>query len=134
MIRVYTASKISTAQFWRDIHAKHPSVYFHARWIKHNAIGTPDLPGYAAKFWQENEEDIRCADALIIYGLDDEHLRGALVEAGIAIAADIPVYTVGDHKDYGTWQFHPGVTRAINIEQALQLLEDLDKKLGLHHK
>jgi len=127
MIRVYTASKLGTASVWHDLHAKWPHVYFHARWLKHTAIGTPDSPENAVRFWIEDEEDVRSADAVLVYGLPGEHLRGALVEAGIAIARRIPVIVVGNHPDYGTWQYHPNVQRVESLEAALALLKKLDE-------
>jgi hypothetical protein len=130
MIRVYTASKLATAQLWRDLHEKWPHVYFHARWLKHNAIGTPDREYFASRFWKEDEIDVRQADALLIYALPGEHLRGALVEAGMAIAFKVPVVVVGTHDDYGTWQHHPGVHRVADLEAARAWLEDLDIKNG----
>ncbi len=128
MLRVYTASKITTADFWRKLHADWPHVYFHARWLKHNAIGTTPSRENAVKFWVEDEEDIKKADVLMIWGKPGEHLRGALVEAGIAIASGIPVIVVGDHPDYGTWQWHPGVTHVDDFEQARILLKDWSER------
>lgn len=132
MIRVYGASKLSNAPLWRDLHAKWPHVYFHARWLKHNEIGTPGLQEYAGRFWLEDESDVRHADALLIYAQEGEHLRGALVEAGMAIAFKIPVIVVGKHPDYGTWQHHPNVKRVDTLEAAGVLLQQMDQERGLH--
>lgn len=130
MIRVYTASKLSSAQMWRTLHAAWPHVYFHARWLKHNAIGTPDLQEFAPRFWLEDETDVRQADAVLVYGLPGEHLRGALVEAGMAIAFRVPVIVVGEHPDYGTWQHHPGVRRVPDLVAAYEMLLELDRRNG----
>lgn len=132
MIRVYTASKLSKAQMWRELYKQWPHVYFHARWLKHNEIGTPDLQEYAGRFWLEDEEDVRYADALLLFAENDEHLRGALVEAGMAIAFKIPVIVVGNHPDYGTWQHHPGVQRVADFNEASALLQKLDQEKGTH--
>lgn len=118
MIRVYTASKLTTAEFWRDLDKKWPFVFFHARWLKHNIIGTKDSADLARRFWVEDEEDVEDADALLLYAKEGEHLRGGLVEAGIAIANRVPVIVVGNHPDYGTWQYHPRVIRAANWAEA----------------
>src|SRR6267142_2362516 len=64
MIRVYTASKLTTEPLWRDLDAKLPFIFLHARWLKHNIIDTPDTPEHAAQFWLENEEDVRNADVV----------------------------------------------------------------------
>lgn len=130
MIRIYTASKLSEASFWRHMHDEWPEVYCHARWLKHSQIGTPDSPELARRFWVEDEEDVRHADAVVVYGRDDQHLRGALVEAGIAIALRKPVFVVGTHADYGTWQYHPGVTRVASFKALRAELQKLEAMLG----
>lgn len=116
---------------WGYLSKKWKHVLFHARWLKHNEIGTPDLAEYASRFWAEDLQDVKCADAVIVYANEGEHLRGALVEAGMAIALGITVIVVGTHPDYGTWQYHPRVRRARDIEDAGWILRDLDKALGL---
>jgi hypothetical protein len=125
MIRVYTASKLTKGAFWRVLHFDTPWIYCHARWLKHNFIGTPDTPEHARKFWIEDEEDIRSADCVVVYAEAGEHLRGALVEAGMALILNIPVYVIGDHPDYGTWRYHPGVIRVGSIEEWLDLMKSI---------
>jgi nucleoside 2-deoxyribosyltransferase len=125
MIRVYTASKLKHALKWRELCANTSHVQFHARWLKHNSLGTPDTPEHAAEFWLQDEQDVRDADAVMVYAEGDDHLRGALVEAGIAIATGVPVIVVGTHADYGTWQHHPGVQRADDLRHALELLTQI---------
>lgn len=132
MIRVYTASKLSTAAFWRDLQKRWNHVIFHARWLRHNEIGTPDELEFAPRFWKEDELDVMHADAVLVYAREGEHLRGALVEAGMAIAYGVSVIVVGKHPDYGTWQHHPMVTRMDTIESAGEYLKRLDEKKGLN--
>lgn len=127
MLRVYTASKLGAAQVWHDIQATWPEIYCHARWLKHNKLGTPDSPEMAKSFWIEDEEDVRSADVLVVLGRQGEHLRGALVEAGIAIASGIPVIVVGEHSDYGTWQYHPGVRRVVNLDDLHRVLIEMNE-------
>lgn len=125
MIRVYTASKLTTAEVWKYLHQEWPDVYFHARWLKHMELKTPNTHAHAADFWLQDEEDVRSADAVLVYGREGEKLRGALVEAGMAIALNIPVVVVGEHPDYSTWQYHPGVTRVPDLVSAKIYLEGL---------
>ena len=125
MIRVYTASQFHHAPFWREICALSPQIHCHARWLKHAALGTPDTAANAGEFWAQDEQDVRDADAVLVYAAPGDRLRGALVEAGIAIAAGVPVIVVGEHDDYGTWQYHPGVTRVADLEAALEHLATL---------
>jgi nucleoside 2-deoxyribosyltransferase len=123
MKRVYFASKLKHGEKWRDI--KDVRVHAHARWLKHNEIGTPDTPEFAKRFWVEDHQDVASSDCVIVYAEDGEHLRGALVEAGIALALDIPVFVIGSHPDYGTWQYHPTVRRCKTLEDAFAILEKL---------
>lgn len=126
MIRVYTASKLHTAEIWKELHKAWPEVYFHARWLKHIDLGTEDGPARAHEFWLQDEEDVLSSDAVLVYGRPGEKLAGALVEAGMAIAWGIPVVVVGEHPDYGTWQYHPRVTRVSTLEEARDTLGRLD--------
>lgn len=125
MLRVYTASKLKHAPMWRELCASTPHLQFHARWLKHNSLGTPDTPEHAVEFWLQDEQDVRDADAVLVMAEGDDHLRGALVEAGMAIAYGVPVIVVGTHADYGTWQHHPGVTRMDDLASALLYLRSL---------
>jgi nucleoside 2-deoxyribosyltransferase len=125
MLRVYFASKLKHAAKWRDLCEENHHFIAHARWLKHNKIATPDSPRYAREFWLQDEQDVRDADVVVVYGEEGEHLRGALVEAGIALALGIPVYVVGDHPDYGTWQYHPGVAKRVSLDVVLAELHDV---------
>ena len=126
MKRVYTASKLETAATWRELQQLWArDAFFHARWLRHTLIGTPDSPEHAARFWFEDEEDVKYADALIVYATPEQHLRGALVEVGIAIASKVPVIVVGAHADYGTWQYHDGVIRVDDFDGALAQIKAL---------
>jgi nucleoside 2-deoxyribosyltransferase len=120
MIRVYFASKLTHGAKWRGLCEATPEIFAHARWLKHNKIGTESSKENAVKFWLEDEEDIETADFVVVYGEAGEHLRGALVEAGIAIAFGKQVIVVGEHQDYGTWQWHPNVLRMSSLEDAIE--------------
>lgn len=115
MIRIYPASKLHHGKQWRDLCATSSKFIFHARWLKHNMIGTPDAPGEAEEFWRQDIQDVMSADAVMVYSEENEPLRGALVEAGVALACGIPVYVIGDSISYGTWQYHTGVTRVKSL-------------------
>ena len=129
MIRVYTASKLAVAPFWKELQAKWAKdVFFHARWLRHVEVGTPDTPENAAYFWMEDEQDVETADALIVYARLEDHIRGALVEVGMAIAKNVPVIVIGTHPDYGTWQYHGGVTQAVDFDDALIILRNMKGK------
>ncbi len=118
-IRVYGASKLSHSQMWIELRKRYPRIHFTARWPFFTGI-LEDTEEQAKHFWLDDEADIRQADCVIVYADSEaEKLRGALVEAGIAIGLGKKVFVVGEHPDYGTWQFHPLVVRVKSVEAAL---------------
>ncbi len=123
MLQVYPASKLHHAHKWKELNNQwyDAGVHVYARWFMFHVGNTPDSPEFAKLFWQHDHEDIRRSDALMLYGEEGDKLRGGLVEAGIALALEIPVIVVGDHPDYGTWQHHSGVFRVPNLGRALDL-------------
>jgi len=122
MLKIYTASKMVHGKLWlswQSDHAFASKFIFHARWLKHVQLMTPDTPEQAREFWQQDEQDVRQADVLLCFADQGETLRGALVEVGIAIANNVPV-VIGGLGDFGTWQWHPGiVSRHVNVADAL---------------
>ena len=120
MLRVYPASKLKHGAMWRKLCEDTSGIFLHARWLKHDRIHTPDTSDQAVMFWPQDVQDIKTADVVFVYAEKDDHLRGALVEAGIAIATGVPVVVIGNHPDYGTWQYHPLVVRALTIEKAIE--------------
>lgn len=125
MLRVYPASKLRHAEMWERICAECAECtefQFHARWLKHVKMGTPDDAKNAVMFWQQNIQDVLDADIVLVYAEKIDNLRGALVEVGIALGAKIPVIAVVDNDQGGTWQFHPNVLRANNLQHALSCI------------
>lgn len=124
-MRIYTASKLNKAHLWRDLVSAWPEVTFTARWPTLHVGVTPDEPCYAKVFWQHDLEDVLAADGVLLYAEPEDHLRGALVEAGMAIATGRFVVVVGEHDDYGTWQYHPLVYKVGDLESARLLLKTM---------
>lgn len=122
-IRVYTASKLDHAERWKKLRAEWPEVHFTARWPFF--VGQIADDGYnATQFWQDDHADVQRADVILVFAeKPEEKLRGALVEAGMGIAAGKKVIVIGEHPDYSTWQFHPLVTRLSSLERARICLE-----------
>lgn len=129
-LRVYFASKTSHAQKWRDLDLNSKVLKVVARWIKQVILDDgdiinksrdiarqgKDIRDFAARCWIEDQQDIQGADYLVLYAEEGEHLRGGLVEAGIAIEYGIPVICIGSHPDYGSWQWHPMCMRLDSLE------------------
>lgn len=125
-VKVYTASKLDQLGLWQRLAVEWPEVQFTARWVKNGV--TPELDARAdrkflTKAWQENLEDVLASDiVLVLPPPDGQHLRGALVEVGVALGAGKRVLLMSDHDDYGTWQNHPLVFKAHGVKQARTLL------------
>lgn len=118
MIRVYTASKLQHWLKWKELRAEWPEFKFTARWPDVDIASIPGTPEQCAAHWLDDEKDVRSADVVLVYAEDGEHLRGALIEAGMAIALGKQVIVVGNHPDFGTWQHHPNVTRVADLSHA----------------
>lgn len=115
-IRVYTASKLKHAEMLRGL--ARDGFHFTARWPW--LVNLPAWEAVPASQWQQdNFDDISRSEALLVYVEFGEHLKGGLVEVGVALAYKIPIWVVGEHTDYSKWRHHPGVHRAGTIDAAL---------------
>lgn len=126
MIKVYIASKLKYAERFKKYREdwKASGIDLHARWFDQAIIEqTSEVPPEDFHiFWLVDEEDVKVSSALIVYGEENDKLRGALIEAGIAIGQGMLVIVVGDCPDFGTWQYHPTVTRAGSLEHAKTMI------------
>ena len=117
--KVYTASKIHHAAMWRTLRGEWADyVEFTARWPDHEGK-LSESARYARVFWMQDIQDVVRADCVLVYGQPGEKLRGALVEAGAGIATGKHVVVVGNNPDFGSWQYHPLVTRVPSLDEAL---------------
>lgn len=125
MIKVYIASKLKNAKHFQELRREWRShgIDLHARWFNqaHIEQTTEPTPEEFHIFWLVDEEDVLDSDAVIVYGQKGDILRGALVEAGLAIGAKKLVILVGDN-DFGTWRHHPQVVEADNLNFARELI------------
>jgi hypothetical protein len=116
--KLYTASKIHHAEKWQILRSSWKEIEFISRWID---MGTLEgvyapPPHIYRQCWLMDRADVLASDYLLCYAEESDHLRGALVEAGMALASGIPVYTIGTHVDYGTWRHHPLVRNVPTLE------------------
>ena len=133
-LKIYTASKISDADTWHSLKEDWSEITFTARWPFLHTGHIPDEGVFAKVFWQHDMEDITEAHGVLLWtehasekpnNIPWSHLRGALVEAGMAIAQGKFVILVGDHPDYGTWRYHPQCYIVPDFETARTLLKCL---------
>lgn len=88
--RIYVASKVHRAAYWRDLRAIYNIV---SRWI--DAPADIDIETYR-RLWIACIDDVRAADMMVLRAADGETLKGCLIEAGGMLALGRPVYQIGD--------------------------------------
>lgn len=106
MSKVYVASKLYHAGIWRQARLDYPEIHFTARW-PYLVSKVPDEAKYAKNFWLDDLRDVADANVILVYAEPADRLRGALIEAGAALALGKVVWLVGQNESYGTWQHHP---------------------------
>lgn len=107
---IYVASRVHHAPMWRDLRQSWP---INSTWIDEAGEGeTADL----GELWARIEAEICQADAVVMYVCQkDFPLKGALIEAGMALAIGKPVIVVADGveleprsmRPLGSWVHHP---------------------------
>lgn len=107
-VKIYLASKLKYSDVAKRLILELPWVTWTNRWQFFEGE-IPDTEIHARNFWENDFDDVDAADAVIVFGLHDDNLRGALVEAGYAIAKGKAVYCAGDNDGFGTWQHSPRV-------------------------
>ena len=120
---VYPASKLRHGKMLKDV-LNRANIQCAAHW--------PELVGKisdstlnAPVFWRRNMMDVANCDMVLLYAEEGDKLRGALVEAGAAFMATKPVIVVGDHQDYGTWKYYPGVLQATDLNHAIWIVKTM---------
>ena len=89
-MKFYTASKCCHARLWRDARQDHKIV---SSWI--DEAGEGQTASYS-ELSSRCLSEIRQADRLILLAAKGEILKGALIEAGMALALGIPVFCLDD--------------------------------------
>jgi hypothetical protein len=116
--RVYIASKLAHAEKWRQLFAGN-EVECSASWIHEIKNRDDNSAGDCIFGWRQNRLDVLGSDYVIVYSEPGETLRGALIEAGVAIGVGIQVFVVGPLD--GTWHHSPFVSTGWkSVEQVLR--------------
>jgi nucleoside 2-deoxyribosyltransferase len=119
MKRIYPSSRFPKAKMWLELKDKYP-VHFYARWIRNYELNTEETPENSKYFWQENIEDIRDCDLVLVYGEKTDVLGGALVEVGAALAFGKSIILTGQNEAYRSWIHHPLVEYVSSLDTALE--------------
>jgi hypothetical protein len=85
---IYVASRTRHADLWRRVRAAGAPII--STWIDHAGPGQSP-PG----LWERCVAEVAGAAALVLFAGPGEALRGAWVEAGVALASGVPVFVSG---------------------------------------
>lgn len=109
--KVYTASTLHYSKFWQTL-AADPDWSF-VRWTATwptEQISEDATDKENRDAWIMNIAQIKFSDFLVLYAKPSDRLRGALIEAGVALGTGLPVLAVGVPDDH-TWMHFPSVKR-----------------------
>lgn len=120
-LKVYTATKIKHRDLFRKLREEWTEFHFTATWLDMKLISDFDAVE-CVKGWAQNEIDVAASAVTLVYAEQGDILRGALVEAGIAIGVGARVISVGDNYNYGTWRYHPKVHNVPTLLHAREWL------------
>lgn len=122
LLAVYFASKLANSWRVKQYEKDCPGIASLSRWVEYHDKKVPETEENAVWFWLVDESCVKDADVVVVFAEPSQHLRGALVEAGMAIAWNKIVVVIGDHPDFGTWQYHPSVNRVKDWNECKALL------------
>ena len=112
---IYTASKTAHANRWRDLRASGWPIV--STWI--DDAGQGETTSFE-DLWLRCISEAASAYAILLYREPGEVLKGAFIEAGVALASGKPVHAIG----CGEFSFvnHPLVTQHETLDAALAAL------------
>lgn len=134
--RVYVASRASVperGQMWRALRAEGAAIV--STWIDEDGEGQTECLG---ELWSRIESEIALADRVVLYAeAGDFPLKGALVEVGMAIGMQKPVFVVipgvvldaRSLRPLGSWAAHPCVRAVENVRGAVFDIEPRSTRL-----
>lgn len=108
---IYVASKVRWWPLWVGFKTKFPII---STWIHEPEAGQSDME----ELWFRIGKEIQKSRGLVLWvTADDFPLKGALIETGMALALNLPVYvvfgtevSVTQRTQYlGSWICHPNV-------------------------
>ena len=123
MTKIYLASKLHHSEFATKLVVNNThDVTWTNRWQWFEGK-VSDSKENAVHFWENDFDDVDAADAVIVMGMIDDVLKGALIEAGYAIAKGKLVACVGECGSFGTWQFSRRVKIFPDVQAAVDWIK-----------
>lgn len=125
-VKIYVASKTCHAKMWKDYRYKGLPII--SSWIDEAGEGESSN---LSDLWVRIDNEIAHATDMLLYAnSQDFPLKGALVEAGMAIAHKIPIHVVLDKvevetrskRPIGSWVLHPNITVYKSLEHAIEAI------------
>lgn len=124
-MRFYTASKTKHASKWKALRATGHKVT--ATWI--DEAGEGQTADYV-ELSERCQREIASSDFVLLYCEPGETLKGALVEAGMALALGKPVRCVGDcdslsrvFNEHTLWSRHATIDDALRREATDEMID-----------
>jgi len=124
---IYVASRVKHYALWQ--HYKANGILINSTWI--NEPGDGDIEDFG-ELWARIETEIRKSTVLVFYvhGEEDLPLKGALVEVGMALAMNKPVFAVLEDittigrtmRPIGSWILDKRVIRFNTLDAAFRSL------------
>lgn len=129
---VYVASTMNHRMLLRGVRRswRPHNLVIISSWIDEGDNHDDCTPLQFAGKWITNYREVSEAKALVVYVEKRDVLRGALVEAGIALGQHKPVILVGDphHPSFGSWQYHPLTHAVPDLEAARAVIQSWHKR------
>jgi hypothetical protein len=123
---IYVASRVSRAPIWKEYRQK--GIKIISTWIDEAGDGET---GDFGELWARIKREITHSQALVFYaqGLEDFPFKGALVEVGMALALNKPVFVcINDVqlegrtlRPLGSWSLADQVTMCKTLDEAINL-------------
>jgi len=121
--RIYVASSASIpgrAEMWKELRDE-KGWNIISTWIDESGPGQTEC---MTELWQRITTEVSSCDSLVLYfGENDRILKGALVEAGMALSLGKPVFVVFEESltmaemknTLGSWLSHPNVILSASL-------------------
>ena len=116
---IYVSSKLKHRDRWLATGLPIVSTWIHGEELP---------PSECSAMWDRYRAEVRACDGFVLYAEPDDHLKGCILEMGIAFDMELPIVIVWAGAiealavKIGTIAYHRSVTVVPDMEQAVDLL------------